>query len=217
VLTGRAGVDLLATYQTERRPHVKALIRKAVLAGWVMTGGQDRAAAIRKLALGGIMRSARVQELVGSTATPRLRAGAIRRTPSRVPRSLRAGGLIPNPLLRLADGRSVRLDEVLRGQTAVLTARCPEPRLLDACRAQDITPVRVTEDRCADPDPPADTGWLTVHLAGRTSGLWALIDDPTLTVVVRPDRVIACVATRSRLPHLPWTVPPPTRPGTAGT
>ena len=47
VLTGRAGEDLLDTYDTERRPHARALVKKAVRVGWVMTGGQDRAAAVR--------------------------------------------------------------------------------------------------------------------------------------------------------------------------
>ena len=48
VLTGRAGEDLLATYDTERRPHARALVKKAVRVGWAMTGGQDRAAAVRR-------------------------------------------------------------------------------------------------------------------------------------------------------------------------
>jgi 3-(3-hydroxy-phenyl)propionate hydroxylase len=212
VLTGQASADLLATYETERRPHVKALIRKAVLAGWAMTGGQDRAATIRRLALRGIMRSTRIRELVGATATPRLRTGALRHTPalSRVPRSLRAGGLIPNPLLDIDGGQRVRLDDVLQGRTAVLTARRPEPHLLDACRAQGIIPVRVT-DVSADP-ALVETEWLTVRLADRPSGLQILTGNPTLTVVVRPDRVIAAVTTRSRLPQLPWTIPNPTHP-----
>lgn len=207
VLTGQAGADLLATYQTERRPHVKALIRKAVLAGWTMTGGQDRAAAIRRLALRGIMRSTHIQRVVDATATPRLR---VRHPPvlSRVPRSLRAGGLIPNPLLYIAGGQRVRLDDVLRGRTAVLTARRPEPRLLEACRAQRILPVRVT-DASAD-SAPAETDWVTVHLADRAGALRLLTGNPTLTVVVRPDRVIAAVTTRSRPTRLPWTIPNPT-------
>jgi 3-(3-hydroxy-phenyl)propionate hydroxylase len=205
VLTAQAGPELLGTYQTERRPHVKALIRKAVLVGWAMTGGQDRAAAVRKLALGAVMRSPRVQELVGATATPRLRAGALQRSPalSGIPRRLRPGGLLPNPICTTG-GRQVRLDDVLRGRTALLTARCPEPPLLDACRSQGIFPVYTIGDASTDPATAADTGWLTVRLTDPSGALWALIDDPTLTVIVRPDRVIAAVTTHSRLPRLPW-------------
>ena len=35
----------------------------------------------------------------------------------------------------------------------------------------------------------------------------ALIANPSLTVIVRPDRVIAAVEPRYRLPRLPWYVP----------
>jgi 3-(3-hydroxy-phenyl)propionate hydroxylase len=205
VLTAQAGPDLLGTYQTERRPHVKALIRKAVLVGWAMTGGQDRAATVRKVALGAVMRSPRVQELVGATATPRLRAGALQRSAalSGVPRRLRPGGLLPNPMCTTA-GRQVRLDDVLRGRTALLTGRCPESRLLDACRSQGILPVCTIGDPSTDPATVADTGWLTVRLTDPSGGLWALIDDPTLTVIVRPDRVIAAATTHSRVPRVPW-------------
>ncbi|WP_426514940.1 hypothetical protein ACPPVO_43305 [Dactylosporangium sp. McL0621] len=172
-----------------------------------MTGGQDRAAAIRKLALGAVMRSTRVQELVGSTVTPRLRTGALQRTSalSRVPGRLRPGGLIPNPTCAMGSSQA-RLDDALGGQTAVVTGRCPEPHLLDACRAQGILPIRVVGDASADAATPTDTGWLTVHLNGPGGGLRALVDDPTLTVVVRPDRVIAAVTTRSEVLRLPWTV-----------
>jgi 3-(3-hydroxy-phenyl)propionate hydroxylase len=217
VLTGQAGPDLLATYQTERRPHVKALIRKAVLVGWAMTGGQDRAATVRKLVLGGIMRSPRVQQVVGSTATPRLRTGALHRAAalSGVPRRLRPGGLIPNPMCTTG-GSQARLDDVLCGQTAVLTGRRPEPHLLTACRAQGILPVQII-DAPAGAAGPVDTGWLTVHLTGPGGGLRALIEDPTLSVLVRPDRVIAAVTTRSRIPRLPWTTPTATHLATATT
>ena len=85
VLTGRAGAGLLASYETERRPHAKALINKAVRVGWAMTGGQDRAAAIRRIALAAAVRSDRVSEFMGSTATPRLKAGALQPAPRRFP------------------------------------------------------------------------------------------------------------------------------------
>jgi 3-(3-hydroxy-phenyl)propionate hydroxylase len=207
VLTGRATPDLLATYHTERRPHAKAMIRKARLVGWAMTGGQDAAAAIRRLLLAAAVRSARVRDAVASTATPALRTGALRHTcaPSRPPRSLRVGALIPNPLLCLANGKQVRLDDILDGAPAMVTARRPEPDLLALCQKHGVTPVRVTADACAE---PVDTGWVDTRLApGGVTGLQALADEPSLTVLVRPDRVIAAVATRSQPPRLPWTIP----------
>ena len=76
VLTGQAGEDLLATYDTERRPHARAMVKKAVRVGWAMTGGQDRAAAIRRIALAAAIRSERIRQALASTATPRLKTGA---------------------------------------------------------------------------------------------------------------------------------------------
>ena len=37
--------------------------------------------------------------------------------------------------------------------------------------------------------------------------LQALTADPALTVIVRPDRVIAAVEPECRLPRLPWSAP----------
>ena len=100
VLTGRAGAGLLASYQAERRPHAQALIQKAVRVGWAMTGGQDRAAAVRRIALAAAVRSDRISEFMGSTATPRLKTGALQPAPRRflpsgIPR--RAAGRRPDP------------------------------------------------------------------------------------------------------------------------
>jgi 3-(3-hydroxy-phenyl)propionate hydroxylase len=118
VLTGRAGENLLDTYDSERRPHATALVKKAVRVGWAMTGGQDRAAAVRRITLAAAVRSERVCQAMGSTATPRLKTGALqpvprRLLPSGIPAAQRPGGLIPNPLVSAGDGPPVRLDAVL--------------------------------------------------------------------------------------------------------
>jgi 3-(3-hydroxy-phenyl)propionate hydroxylase len=220
VLTGRAGEDLLGTYEAERRPHARALIQKAVRVGWAMTGGQDQAAAVRRIALAAAVRSERVRHAMGSTATPRLKAGAVARVPRRrrvrMPAALRPGSLIPNPLVSAADGPPARLDTILAGRTAVLTARQPDAELADYCRRHGLVLVRIngigTPPRAgADPD----AGWIDLRLSddGRPAGpqaltaLTALRSNPALTVIVRPDRVIAAVAPRYRMPHLPWPIP----------
>ena len=221
VLTGRAGEDLLASYEAERRPHAKALVKKAVRVGWAMTGGQDKAAAVRRIALAAAVRSERVCQAMGSTATPRLKAGALQRPPRRlilsgIPAALRIGGLIPNPLVSAGDGPPVRLDAILAGRTAVLTARRPDAGLVDFCRRHGLVLVRISSSHAAGtPGWPAagpDARWIDVRLAGerRAAGLRALAvlgSNPALTVVVRPDRVVAAVAPRHRLPRLPWYVP----------
>ena len=256
VLTGRAGEDLLATYGAERRPHARAMIKKAVRVGWAMTGGQDRAAAVRRVALAAAVRSARIRDAMASTATPRLNTGALQPGPRRLlPRRTpapRAGGLIPNPLVRVGDGEPVRLDTLLAGRTAVLTARRPEAALVDLCRRHGLVLIRIStqsgpgggdgamraggehiqasggDAARADSGPgPADrgaaqagAGWTEARLAGGEPPAVrrALTAHLALTVVVRPDRVVAAVAPGRELPRLPWAVRPgpyPRSPGTA--
>ena len=218
VLTGRAGAGLLASYQAERRPHARALIKKAVRVGWAMTGGQDRAAAVRRIALAAAVRSDRISEFMGSTATPRLKTGALQHTPRRllpsgIPPALRIGGLIPNPLVSTSDGTPVRLDTILAGRPAVLTARRPDAGLTDFCRRHGLVLVRISStSRTGTPAGPGageDADWIDVRLASDAppAGMRALVADPALTVIVRPDRVIAAVEPRFQLPRLPWTVP----------
>ena len=99
MLTGQAGDELLGTYHTERRPHAEAMVKRAVRIGWAMTGGQGRAAAVRRAALAAAVRSARVRESIVSTASPRLKAGALQRATRmpvpRVPAVLRTGAQVP--------------------------------------------------------------------------------------------------------------------------
>src|SRR5208337_167229 len=217
--TGRSALaGLQASYQTERRPHAKTLVQKAVRVGWAMTGGQDRAAAIRRIALAAAVRSDRISEFMGSTATPRLKAGALQQPPRRllpsgIPPALRTGGLIPNPLVSAGHGQPVRLDTILAGRTAVLTARRPDAGLVDFCRRHGLILVRISSTSGtgtpAGPGAGEDADWIDVRLAGDAppAGMRALTADPALTVIVRPDRVIAAVEPRSRLPRLPWYVP----------
>ena len=229
MLTGRAGDDLLDTYDTERRPHATALVKKAVRVGWAMTGGQDRAAAVRRIALAAAVRSERVCQAMGSTATPRLKSGALQHAPRRpvgsgIPAALRTGGLIPNPLVSAGDGTPVRLDAILAGRAAVLTARQPDPALTQFCRRHGLVLVRITSPAGTRTPGGSGTqqhaGWIEVGLAHAAppAVMRALTANPALSVIVRPDRVIAAAGTRYRLPRLPWCTPAaagPERPVTA--
>jgi 3-(3-hydroxy-phenyl)propionate hydroxylase len=229
VLTGQAGEDLLATYDPERRPHARAMIKKAIRIGWAMTGGQDRAAAVRRIALAAAVRNDRVCELIASTATPRLKTGALQQRPpllrSRTPATVRPGGLIANPLVSIragmpvgdgtsaGEGAPVRLDAVLRGRPAVLTAEQPSAELVDLCRRHRLLLVKISDAVGSAPGAaegaPAAGDWAEVCLddGGGAACLQALTRGPGQTIIVRPDRVIAAVATRGRLPRLPWSVP----------
>ena len=228
VLTGRAGEDLLDTYDSERRPHATALVKKAVRVGWAMTGGQDRAAAVRRIALAAAVRSDRICQAMGSTATPRLKAGTLQHAPRRpfgsgIPAPLRIGGLFPNPLVSAGDGPPARLDTILAGRTAVLTARQPDAELADHCRRHGLALVRIigtgTQPR---PGADPDAGWINIRLRddGRPAvphAMTALRSNPALTVIVRPDRVVATVEPQYRLPRLPWPIPAAAMGGRAET
>jgi 3-(3-hydroxy-phenyl)propionate hydroxylase len=209
VLTGRADASLLDSYDAERRPHATAMVKKAVAIGWAMTGGQDWAAFVRRVALAAACRSTRFREALASPSTPRLKTGALqeRRRWARLPRQLRVGGLIGNPLVATADGASSRLDDVLRRRTTVLTARRPEPGLVDLCRRHGLQLVQVVPDeRIGHRAEAVGDGWAQVAVAdAEASGLAALLADPALAVVVRPDRVVASVARRPHPTPLPWT------------
>src|SRR5690242_10930523 len=213
VLTGRAGEDLLDSYDSERRPHATALVRKAVRVGWAMTGGQDQAAAVRRIALAAAVRSDRICQAMGSTATPRLAAGALQAAPRRpfgrgVPAPLRPGGLFPNPLVSAGDGPPARLDTILAGRPAVLTTRRPDAGLAEFCRRHGLALARITAPGTEPPGPQPDAGWIDLRLAGDAppSGLRAPAADPALTVLIRPDRVVAAVGTQSRPPRLAWNI-----------
>ena len=221
VLTGRAGAGLLDSYQTERRPHARAMVKRAVMIGWAMTGGQDRAAAVRRVALAAAIRVAPVREAIASTATPPLKAGALQHRAGRPGnRRIRAGSLIPNPLVRVKSPGPLRLDAVLAGQAAVLTAREPDQALAGFCERYRlallrIRPASVPEDnlvplREAAAEDARTARWTDVCLppGDLASPLRALIADPGLSVLVRPDRVIAAVAAGGRLPEVPWPIRP---------
>jgi len=134
---------------------------------------------------------------------------------------LRPGGLIANPLVSIranvplgdgtaaGEGTPVRLDAVLRGRTAVLTAGRPSAELVDLCRRHRLLLVKVSDAAGSAAGAPAAGGWAEVCLndGGEAACFPAPAGGPGLTVIVRPDRVIAAVATRGRLPRLPWSVP----------
>ena len=217
VLTGQAGEGLLDSYDAERRPHARAMVKKAVMIGWTMTGGQDRAAAVRRVALAAAVRIAPVRDALAATATPRLKAGAlrpgIRQLQVRPGTRIRPGSLIPNPRVCVPGSAPVRLEEILAGRTTVLTARQPEAALADLCDMYGIQLLRVRPVAASRPQATphrAADRWIDVQL---TDGepprpMQALIADPALAVLVRPDRVIAAVAAGRRLPVVPWPIRP---------
>jgi 3-(3-hydroxy-phenyl)propionate hydroxylase len=183
VLHGQAGEQILDTYERERRPHATRTIRAAVTVGWALTGGQDRAAIIRRIALAGLCRVPGFSAAVVDSGSPRLTGSALldRRFSPRDP----AGRLCPQPAIT-AGPDEAKLDTLLGDGWALLT---------DGPAA---APAGVRHVNISTLDP-ADTAqlrqWLRRHR--------------TRAVLVRPDRIIAATGRRAlttRIPA-PWTGP----------
>jgi len=159
---------LLDTYESERRPHARHVVRLAVAMGWAMTGGQDGAAALRRRALAAACRIPGLTELAGRDLSPPLTAGPLVRRGVR--RGL-AGTHCPQPWVSI-DGRRTRLDEVLGDAFALLTAAEPGPSLTALARGLGVDAVAVTD--------LGDDGTLAAWLRSGRAG----------AVLLRPDRVV---------------------------
>jgi 3-(3-hydroxy-phenyl)propionate hydroxylase len=109
---------------------------------------------------------------------------------------------------------------VLAGQTAVLTAREPDDALTGFCDRYGLALLRIRPGSVPDDSPgplreAAERGackarGTDVSLAAGdpAAPLRALFAEPGLSVLVRPDRVIAAVAPRRRPPQVPWPIRP---------
>ena len=168
VLQQGADERLLDTYETERRPHARHVIRLAVVMGWAMTGGQDGAAALRRMVLSAACRIPGLTELAGRDLSPPLTAGPLVRRGYR--RGL-AGTHCPQPWVSVG-GRRVRLDDALGDSFAVLTATEPGPSLTALAHSLGVHAVTVTD--------LGDDGTLAAWMrAGHADA-----------VLLRPDRVV---------------------------
>ncbi|MFD3503612.1 bifunctional 3-(3-hydroxy-phenyl)propionate/3-hydroxycinnamic acid hydroxylase [Streptomyces sp. NPDC058678] len=165
VLQQGADERLLDTYESERKPHARHVIRLAVATGWAMTGGQDRAAVIRRTLLGAACRVPGVAGLAGRSISPALTSGPLIR------RGRLSGTCCPQPWVT-ADGRRTRLDDVLGDSFAVLTAvpLMPSTRAVAEGLGARIVPV----------DEVGDDGTLAAWLH----------DGRADAVLLRPDRIV---------------------------
>jgi 3-(3-hydroxy-phenyl)propionate hydroxylase len=128
VLDGSWPDRLLDSYQLEREPHARALIRLAKLIGAAMTRGGEAGNLLRRVAAPRLRLVPGLREHVLDSQTPALnRSDLVLRHPFR--RSL-AGSLCPN--LVLPEGR--RFDDVAAGRFAVVTLALPAAEQRDYVR-----------------------------------------------------------------------------------
>lgn len=181
VLCGRVDERLLDSYEPERRPHAKALIAKARTVGWAMTGGQDGAARVRRIALAIACRIPGTTDKVLDADPPRLADGLGVHRAGR--RDRVAGALLPQPEVAVA-GRRVRLDAAIPAGHVVLTAAAAAPELASAARDAGIPVVRVVsaeQARAEERDAVVDVDGVLLEWLRRGRAT---------AVLVRPDHVV---------------------------
>ena len=170
VLSGDLEPIALNSYEDERKPHARAMIRLALAVGRFMTAGGEMGSVLRRVVVPRLGLVPGVRHRVVDSSTPALhRSFLVHRRHG--PRSL-TGTLCPNPAL--PDGR--RVDDAFGTGFALVTS---QPLTL----AQQ----KLVEQRCA-----------TVYFAPPDTdlGRW-LRRGRTVAALVRPDRTVMATARRA--------------------
>lgn len=163
VLDGRLPEGVLETYEAERRPHARALIRLAKLMGVLMTQGGRAGDLARRLVVPRLRHLPGLRGKVLDSETPPLRRTALVQRP-RLGRSP-VGRLCPNAVL--ADGR--RLDDAVGNRFAVVCATEVSPSQRDTLTRRGAVVLDAT------PGTPLHQ-WLT--------------EQGSTVALIRPDRTV---------------------------
>jgi 3-(3-hydroxy-phenyl)propionate hydroxylase len=203
---GLSADALLDTYQSEREPHARALIRLAVATGWAMTGGRDRAAAIRGPAVRIGCRLPGATRLILSSTSPPLRPGPLvhRTHRRRVTGRDLAGTLCPQPWVEALTPSGTwqrrRLDDVLGPGFALLTtATTPTPSAPGGGRA--VRRIQVLPGVAAGAGALTSAGADAVVRSDELSA-W-LSRSGAAAALIRPDRVVLATAPAPRIRRPP--------------
>jgi len=119
VLDGTLPGTVLRTYETEREPHVRSLIRLAKLVGTAMTSGGELGDLLRRVIAPRLHLVPGLKEQVLSGETPALHRSDLVLRPRLRPTL--AGRLCPNPLLE----GGCRFDDMAAGRFAIVTSAEP--------------------------------------------------------------------------------------------
>jgi 3-(3-hydroxy-phenyl)propionate hydroxylase len=191
VLAGQAKEDLLETYQGERQPHAKQLVRTAVAIGVVMTGGGTGTALARNALLPTVSRLPGASGLVLSAVSPALKPGPL--VSSRRLGHPRPGTLCPQPFVPDDNDALHPLDDLLGEGFALLATAPLGPALRALAQALDARVVQL-------PDLPR-RGLGALGTTPRTApGASTLVRwmGAAGAVLLRPDRVVLATAARPR-------------------
>ena len=124
VARGTASSEILASYNSERRPHAKAMIDLSVTAGRIFAPTNRLVAWMRDriaLALNAIPSVKRYIVQMRFKPMPRFTSGIILTDAARKPVGRATGRLFPQPLVMAADKRNRLLDDVIGLRFAVIS------------------------------------------------------------------------------------------------
>jgi 3-(3-hydroxy-phenyl)propionate hydroxylase len=138
-LDGTLPDDVLDSYEAERKPHARSMIRLARLVGVVMTAGGGVGDATRRLVAPRLPSVPGLRRRALDSATPALGRSSMVR-PSGLPPRL-AGSLCPNVVLPGGD----RFDEVVGRAFAVVTTRTPTPEQQREIEGRGVVLLRCDE------------------------------------------------------------------------
>lgn len=179
VVDGTLPAGVLDSYEIERKPHARAMIRLAVTVGRSMTAGGRTGDRLRGLVVPGLAHLPGVRGRIMDSATPAL-ATSVLNDRSRLGGS--AGTLCPNSVLTSGE----RLDAAVGHRFALVAQQPPTPSTLERLRELGIALITAEEA----PDLGA---WLGSSPAA----------------LVRPDRTVLAVGTVGAvLRRAPFTIRP---------
>ncbi len=167
VVSGWLPESVLDTYERERIPHVRYMIRFALAMGTAMTAGGEAGNLLRRVVVPRLHLVPGVREKIVDSTTPALHGSELV-LKSRGRRQL-AGRLCPNPVL--VDGK--RLDEIVGGRFAVIMSATPSQSQQNEMTRRGAVVV------AAHP--------------GTELALW-LQAGRARAAVVRPDRTVLCAS-----------------------
>jgi 3-(3-hydroxy-phenyl)propionate hydroxylase len=177
VLDGHADDRLLDTYEAERRPYARRVVRLAILVGAMMTGGPRRLARPRNAAIRGLTRLSGGEDKVVSTFWPTLGKGPIVHDGGR--RRRRTGDVFGQP--RIGDAR---LDDLAGNGWAIVYRGADRSASFDPDTRAYFDKLGTTSVRVAECD--ADANALLDHLRANA-------------VLLRPDRIVAAAGPNADL------------------
>ena len=209
VVRGKASPNILDSYETERRPHAKAMIDLSVIAGRIFAPTNKLVAWLRDrvaLALNAIPPIKRYFVQMRFKPMPRFTSGIVIQTPSGSVQGRATGKLFPQPRVSAADGKPSRLDDVI-GLRFAIVSWGTDPQLhmseelrrywgsIDAAFVALIPPTQIKNFR-----GNILPGTLVVGDADGALHEWFSDQGEDGSIVVlRPDRVVAGIVPPQKL------------------